>query len=244
MRAILFDFGGTLDFPRHWLDRFLAHYRAAGVPISRAQLEPAFDAATRCAYSAGSTVREFGLTALIEYLLEHQFANLRKRGLLPVLNSVMGGNGANGSLDLMKQIRDAFVAESYNGLAVSRALLTSLAPRFRIGVVSNFYGNLTRILAEADLSHAVHAVADSGTIGFYKPDTRLFTAALTRLGVRPGETLMVGDSIAKDCVPAHTMGMRAVWLRHSENAGQAHSDAVDFTIDRLQGLTELTWLKS
>jgi FMN phosphatase YigB (HAD superfamily) len=55
---------------------------------------------------------------------------------------------------------------------------------------------------------------------------------------------MVGDSIAKDCVPAHAMGMRTVWLRHSENAGQAHSDAVDFTIDRLQGLTEYTWLKS
>ncbi|MBV8774050.1 MAG: HAD family hydrolase [Deltaproteobacteria bacterium] len=244
MRAILFDFGGTLDFPRHWLDRFLAHYRAAGILISREELEPAFDAATKYAYSAGSTVREFGLTALIQYLLEHQFVNLRKRGLLPAPNSITANSGTTGSLELMTQIRDAFVAESSNGLAVSRPLLMSLAPRFRLGVVSNFYGNLTRILAEADLSHAVHAVADSGTIGFYKPDTRLFTAALTKLGMRPEETVMVGDSIAKDCVPAHAMGMRTVWLRHSENAGQVHSDAVDFTLNRLQGLTEYTWLKS
>jgi hypothetical protein len=38
--ALLFDFGGTLDGPAHWLDRFLASYRNAGIDISRADLDP------------------------------------------------------------------------------------------------------------------------------------------------------------------------------------------------------------
>ncbi len=61
IRAILFDFGGTLDQPVHWLDRFLALYRACDIEIDRDQLEPAFTAATKAAYCATATMRHVGL---------------------------------------------------------------------------------------------------------------------------------------------------------------------------------------
>jgi FMN phosphatase YigB (HAD superfamily) len=244
MRAILFDFGGTLDFPRHWLDRFVAHYRAAGICISRSQLEPAFDAATRCAYSAGTRLWEFGLSDLIGYLLAIQFERLDDAGSLESRNLLRVASGPAHSCDLRTQIRDAFVAESVTGFAISRPLLTFLAARFRIGVVSNFYGNLERILAEAELSSAIDTVADSGRLGFYKPDSRLFGVALANLGVSADRAVMVGDSLAKDCVPAHAMGMRTVWLRHGESSRESCPGVVDFTIDRLEGLRECTWLRS
>jgi hypothetical protein len=48
--GILFDYGGTLDGPaNHWLDRFAALYRAAGIDMPMATLKPAFYAADEAA---------------------------------------------------------------------------------------------------------------------------------------------------------------------------------------------------
>src|ERR1700760_3016859 len=80
MRAILFDFGGTLDYPRHWLDRLLTHYLAAGVILTRDELDRAFDAATQTAYRAAPALREYGLAELVFYLVGLQLENLRRNG--------------------------------------------------------------------------------------------------------------------------------------------------------------------
>src|SRR4051812_20588429 len=51
-RAILFDYGGTLDGPAsHWLPRFLQLYRRAGVELRFERFRAAFDHATRCGYA-------------------------------------------------------------------------------------------------------------------------------------------------------------------------------------------------
>jgi putative hydrolase of the HAD superfamily len=110
--------------------------------------------------------------------------------------------------------------------------------------VSNFYGNLDRVLAEADLARAVAVTADSGLLGFYKPDPRIFATSLSQLGVHPQDAVMVGDSIRKDCAPARALGMTTVWLRHREFNGleSASSEPVDFTIDSLEELIDFGWL--
>ena len=50
-----------------------------------------------------------------------------------------------------------------------------------MGIVSNFYGNLDRILEEAKLDRLFAAVADSSRIGIFKPDAGIFEAALKKL---------------------------------------------------------------
>jgi FMN phosphatase YigB (HAD superfamily) len=244
MQAILFDFGGTLDFPRHWLDRLVTHYRAAGIDIERTELDRAFRIATQKAYACGATLRNYSLSQTVGFLVELQLESLRSNGGKPARQLRDGAGSHRRLIELKIQIRDSFVAESLIGFAASRPLLASLARRFKIAVVSNFYGNLDRVLEEADFARAVNVTADSGLLGFYKPDLRLFAAALAGLGVRPHDAVMVGDSIGKDCAPAQTLGMKTVWLRHSEfNARQAAaSDPVDFTIDSLEELENFRWL--
>ncbi len=246
MRAILFDFGGTLDFPQHWLDRFVTHYRAAGIDIERADLDPAFCAATRKAYAAKAALSEYGLAALIGYLVGVQFERLLDRGPVGPRNVLKAAASSGIIGELSARIRDSFVAESARGFAISRPLLASLARRFKTAVVSNFYGNLDRILAEAGLARSVHVVADSSRIGFYKPDPRIFAAALANLGIHPHDAVMVGDSIEKDCAPARAMGMATIWLRHREFLGREvrAADPVDFTIDSLEELKDFAWLSS
>ena len=236
MRVILFDFGGTLDFPRHWLDRFLVHYRAAGIDIERPELDIAFSAATRTAYTCVTRLRNYSLCELVDFLLDLQFEHLQLQGM-----AVPSWSGAS---ELKQQIRERFVAESAEGLARSRLLLASLAPHLKIGVVSNFYGNLDRVIAEADLAQMIAVTADSGLLGFHKPDSRIFLAPLAHLGVQPRETVMVGDSLRKDCAPARALGMKTIWLHYREpNVRTAtSSDSADFTIESLEELNQFEWL--
>src|SRR5260221_295215 len=80
LQTILFDFGGTLDSQRHWLDRFLTHYRAAGINLTREQLGPGFDHATRTAYRSSKFISSYGLIELIDYLVRLQIEFLSRHG--------------------------------------------------------------------------------------------------------------------------------------------------------------------
>ena len=77
---LLFDFGGTLDCPSHWLDRFLEHYSAAGFEITREELDGAFDFATKAGYAAGKAIERFKLGDLVRFLVGNQFEYLRSEG--------------------------------------------------------------------------------------------------------------------------------------------------------------------
>jgi HAD superfamily hydrolase (TIGR01549 family) len=237
MRALLFDFGGTLDCPRHWLDRFVGHYRAAGLRLSRSELDPAFTAATLAGYRAGRPIWNYNLHELIAFLVDQQLRFLREQKVNSGSFSEVPNSPALRA-EMEHRIHAAFVEESAIGLARSRALIAPLAQEFAIGVVSNFYGNLERVLSDAGFGGIITAIADSGRLGIYKPDTGIYKAALTMLGVEARATVMVGDSPDKDCAPARGLGMRTVWLRHANAISSAPAIA-DFTIDTLAELKEL-----
>ena len=233
MRSMLFDFGGTLDSPRHWLDRFLVHYRAAGIAITRAQLDPAFDHATRMGYRSTRMLSAFGLTELVDYLVRLQIDFLARRGPEPLREHLAAVAGGRRLDEVAGFITQSFVAESRRGLAASRKLLITLSGRFRMGIVSNFYGNLENILAEFDLASLFGVVADSSQLAIFKPEPGIFNHALSALGALPAETAMVGDSLLKDCAPARDLGLTTIWLRHAPIPadGADHTPAAD-ALDR------------
>jgi FMN phosphatase YigB (HAD superfamily) len=237
--ALLFDFGGTLDGPAHWLDRFLASYRAAGVEITRAELDPAFDHATRIGYGTTRVVARFGLTDLVRFLVGHQFEYLRKSGP-DQLRARLDDSGAAGRHRLVEAVTDSFVRETSAGLAHSREVIGPLHSRFKMAIVSNFYGNLDRILGEAKLDRFFATVADSSRIGIFKPAPGIFEDALKKLQCPPQSAAMIGDSLSKDCAPAHKLGMRTVWLCTEPRRGE-DSAAADVTIRSLDEVAQLQW---
>jgi FMN phosphatase YigB (HAD superfamily) len=223
--TILLDFGGTLDVPGgHWLDRFLRHYQAAGWRLSRDELDRAFAHATALGYRTGRTAWQWDLERLVDHLVTWQIAYLR--AFLPE-------RCPPGEI-LATAIAAPFCAESRSGLARSRAILEPLAAEYRIGVVSNFYGNLEAVLQDAGLLPMVSAVVDSSQVGVFKPDPEIYRIALRRLGASADRTLMVGDSLDKDCAPARLLGMATAWLTTQDNT------SIDGRTDYLvHGLEEL-----
>src|SRR6185295_17804083 len=105
LRAICFDYGGTLDGPGlHWLDRFVRHYEEAGLTLGFDRVRAAFDHATHCGYT-DTRVAHMGLQALIDFHVARQLEYL---GI---------DNGA-----IAAQISGAFVEASRTALAASRNL--------------------------------------------------------------------------------------------------------------------------
>src|ERR1700685_2116809 len=100
--ALLFDFSGTLDGPAHWLGPSFARSRTPGLEMSRAELDPAFDDATRIGYGATRVVSRFGLTDLVRFLVGHQFEYLRKSGP-DAIRKVLDDSGAAGRHRLVEQ---------------------------------------------------------------------------------------------------------------------------------------------
>ena len=237
--ALLFDFGGTLDGPAHWLDRFLGSYRAAGVDISRTELDPAFDHATRTGYGATRIVARFGMTDLVRFLVGHQFEYLRKSGPEP-LRAILDDSGAAGRHRFVEAVTNSFVRETSAGLAQSRDIVGPLKSRFKLGIVSNFYGNLDRVLEEAKLDRFFAVVADSSRIGIFKPEAGIFEAALKKIQCVPESAAMIGDSISKDCAPARKLGMRTIWLC-TEPRGDEDSSVAEVTIRSIDEVPQIQW---
>jgi putative hydrolase of the HAD superfamily len=80
----------------------------------------------------------------------------------------------------------------------------------KIGLVSNGARNIDEFVAHHELG--VDAAVGSRSHGKVKPDPSIFRAALERLGVKPGEAVMVGDTLEDDIEGARAVGIRALLI--------------------------------
>ena len=223
----------------------MRHYHAAGMRLSRSELDVAYSHATRTAYEAGEEVHRHSLHELVHYLVAHQLNHLHVHGPDSVREHL--ADLSDERHRLTERIATAFAEESAQGLARSRALLKDLSRNFKLGVVSNFYGNLQVVLVEAGIRELLQVAIDSKHVRVFKPDERIFTAALKMLDLPHNQVAMVGDSLHKDCAPARKLGMRSVWLRGNHAGPGEHPQAreaavlADHTIDSLDELKGITW---
>lgn len=219
--VLLFDFGGTLDAEGvPWKDRFYRLAGLEGLDVSPAQFDPAFYGATDSL--EGTIPRSAGLRDTVERVADGLAVRLERENAL------------------LRRIGDRFLNDSMRQLAQSAALLSRLRERYRIGIVSNFYGNIQAVCDEAGLSPSVTVAVDSTVVGCKKPDPRIFQAALDPLGASPAEAVFVGDSLRRDMAGARAMGMRHVWLRPESAAGCGGPCCPDdLAIARLADLTRL-----
>jgi len=219
VEAICFDFGGTLDGPAdHWLPRFARLYAAAGLAIPPDDLRAAFGHATRCGY-AERRMGQAPLPELVEFHLRRQLEHLGRLGetsLAPLIES--------------------FLADAQRSLAASRSVLERLHHRYSLGVISNFYGNVDRVLDDAGIAPLLATIIDSNRVGVSKPDRRIFQLALDDLGCEAGQVLYVGDSFDKDVAGARAAGLRTAWLIGDAEPPCPEPEWVDLRLRRLADL--------
>ena len=215
---LLFDFGGTLDADGdRWAVRFHRAYAQVGGTMTFPAFEPLFREVDR-RLEQDSAVRAMGFRAMVT----HQASVLRE--MVPDAHAIPFDEAAA-----------RFHAESVAMVERNRSLLERLAPRHRLGVVSNFTGNLDHCLAELDLLQFFSVTADSLIVGWTKPDPRLFLHALTVLGARPDAAWMIGDNFEADVRPAAALGLATCWLAGADRVAPADGVATR----RIARLTDL-----
>jgi FMN phosphatase YigB (HAD superfamily) len=201
VEAVLFDFGGTLDADGvHWSPRFHAAYRAAGGALDYASFDPLFKQSDQ-ALAGVAGIRSFGFRQTIE-------AEVRL-----LLDRVPDGRSVDA-----RHMADRFLAEARATVERNLPLLERLGRRYRLGVVSNFTGNLVPCLRELGLAGVFAAVSDSTIVGAPKPDPRIFVATLAALHAPVERAWMVGDNFDADVVGAARLGLRTCWLAPRDRA--------------------------
>jgi len=219
VEAICFDFGGTLDGPAdHWLPRFARLYAAVGLAVPAEELRAAFGHATRAGY-ADAAVARMDLRGLTSFHIARQHEHL----------GVDEPERATTMIEL-------FVRDAQAALGQSREVLERLHYRYSLGVISNFYGNVDRILDDAGIAPLLTTMVDSNRVGVSKPDPQIFRLALDDLGCAPAAALYVGDSFEKDVVGARGAGLRAAWLVGDADPVCQAPDLVDLRLRRLNDL--------
>lgn len=110
------------------------------------------------------------------------------------------------------EVTDVLVdAIAFSAVPEAGEVLTALRARgTRLAVVSNWDVSLHDVLHRLALRPLLDAVLTSAEEGVAKPAPELFQRALDRLGVRPEDTLHVGDSPEHDLAGARAAGIEGV----------------------------------
>jgi putative hydrolase of the HAD superfamily len=82
-----------------------------------------------------------------------------------------------------------------------------------VGLLTNSAHAPTLVKLEAlGLVDRFDVVVTTDTLGFGKPDPRVYRQACRLLGAEPADVVCLGDSLAWDVLGARAAGLRAVWL--------------------------------
>ncbi|KRF48302.1 HAD family hydrolase [Terrabacter sp. Soil811] len=82
-----------------------------------------------------------------------------------------------------------------------------------VALLTNSAHAPTRVKLEAlDLAERFEVVVTTDTLGFGKPDPRVYLEACRLVGAEPHRVVCIGDSIEWDVLGAQAAGLRAVWL--------------------------------
>ena len=214
IEAIIFDYGGTIDTNSlHWSEVLWKGYQQVGIPVSKEEFRTSYVVAERALAKHPYIQPHHNFLDLLTIKCDIETKDLMERGIWNISDRerrVMSDAIANFCYQYVLDV-----------LEVSRPVIASLAEKFPLVLVSNFYGNIETILKDFRLEYFQHIV-ESAVVGVRKPDPQIFQLGVDALRKVMGKTaeelpanniLVVGDSYSKDIVPATQIGCLTVWIK-------------------------------
>lgn len=228
--VILFDFGGTLDTQGcHWGKMLWHGYETMGVPVTEEQFREAYVYAERKLGSEPLIHANDTFRRMLSVKLGLEFDYLLEKGWLTV--------DEQSARKMQTELEDHIYNKVETTIGSSKNVLEQLRKRYRLGLVTNFYGNMSVVLKEFQLSNLFETVTESAVVGVRKPSPEIFRKALAAMQVEPREVLVVGDSYTKDILPAHEIGCRTCWIKgEGWDKGEPQAPVADLIIHELKEL--------
>jgi putative hydrolase of the HAD superfamily len=121
--------------------------------------------------------------------------------------------------------------------------LLALKEKYKLGVISNGLAiKQWEKLIGLGIHHLFDVVATSEELGFKKPQKEIFLFAVEKLGLSPGECMMVGNRLDTDILGGNTAGIKTVRLKRGKYKGKGPSqqdETPDLEIDDFTQITDV-----
>lgn len=226
-KALLFDFGGTLDTDGiHWSEKFFEVFNHFHIPVTKDSFREAFIYSERTI--ANIIKPDFGLEQTLKTQIAYQLELLQNKFFLPEVFASI--------IDELSEYCYRSVLENVN---FSKEILNQLSTEYLLGLISNYYGNVETVLQEISIRKYFNSIVDSAVVGIRKPDPKIFDIALNELGVNPNDAIMIGDSYNNDIVPAKSIGCKTIWLKNKGWTEQNEINKADFIIKSFKELSQI-----
>lgn len=124
----------------------------------------------------------------------------------------------------------------------AKECLNKLSKSFKIGIIANQLPGTGDRLKAFGISEYIDLIVASAEEGVAKPDLKIFKIALERAGCSPENSVMVGDRLDNDIVPANILGMGTVWIKQGFSryiTPQTEMELADHTVNDLSELCAL-----
>ena len=233
IRAVLFDFGGTLyDYATLApgdAESILALARWAGLAAELPEIRRAQREAMRAVFR--------------DYLPRRYY--LHRDLFRDAAAGTMRGLGVEPDAEHLDRFRDLQWALHKRDFQLRPGVVETLqALRERglhVGMVSNIdEDQLAHLLEVAGVRPYFDSLLSSEAAGACKPHAAIFEEALRRAGCAAGEALFVGDTLAQDIAGANAMGMRSVLIWHRDDKQPSYAEIrPTHVIRRIPELLEL-----
>ena len=110
---------------------------------------------------------------------------------------------------------------------------------YNLGIIANQKLGTAERLENWGLRQYFDVIAASAELGCAKPDKEIFEKALELAGCAAQESVMIGDRLDNDIIPAKAVGMKTVWVRNGLAKHQATGLAESLADYQIGSLSEL-----
>ena len=119
--------------------------------------------------------------------------------------------------------------------------LKLLSQKYKIGIIANQPLGTQERLNKMKIDKYINLVISSAEEKVSKPDLKIFQLALDRVGCSADNTVMVGDRLDNDIVPAKAVGMKTIWIKQGLGGlatPKNDSETADFTVKNISEICD------
>ena len=200
IQALLFDFGGTIDTGGlHWVHILYPLWEARHPGLDPTLYQQAFAHGERTLATEKIIQKNDNFLDLLEKKLAIQAAFLKQHGIPCTIMD-------------QKYIADEAYQEALDNCQQHAVTLKMLGQKYRIAMVSNFYGNLHAVLEDFSILSLFETITESAVVGVKKPDPSIWQLGTDSLHLPANSVAAIGDSLTKDMIAATSIGCQGIWL--------------------------------
>jgi len=234
IRAVIFDFGGTLMYGRHdWApyiaqaDEALTNYlRSQGIELNLNTFPTQF-------------------RKRVDKYFKQREKDLLETSYMFVLRELLKEKGYDEvSSEILRNALDALFSVTQTNWVLEEDATQTLKKLegngYRLGIISNAGDDrdVQQLARGFGIAHYFDFVLTSAACSYRKPHPRIFELALSKWYCPPGEAVMVGDNLDADIRGAKNAGLYGIWISRRADPGTSDQDRVQPDAS-LATLTEL-----